>query len=402
MGGNVPLGYDANERTLVINPAEAETVRRVFALYRELGCVRRVKEEADRLGIRTKFSTTANGTERSGKPFSRGHLYGLLANPIYTGRIAHKGRLYPGQHPALIDDETWTAVQDQLAAHARDHRRRAKAAEPSLLAGLLVDAKGERLTPSHAVKKGRRYRYYVSAALITAGAKDDTPSWRLAAQEIEDCVIRILVDALISPAKLLDRFGMTRMPSEQVRKMLGRAGRLAAALRGSPAERAKIVRELVDQVIVDDKRIIIKVWRGALLGGDVPSDALDQPSASTIELTTAVDYRNRGVGTKLLLPGLGQQSQELRCDPALIKAIARGRAWFEELATGRARSLQDLANRDGITRRYIRRLVDVAFLSPELVEAILQGRQPVKLTATRLTELDLPLDWTEQHKLLAS
>jgi DNA invertase Pin-like site-specific DNA recombinase len=402
MGGNVPLGYDANERSLVINPAEAETVRRVFALYRELGCVRRVKEEADRLGIRTKCSTTAKGTERSGKPFSRGHLYGLLANPIYTGRIAHKGRLYPGQHPALIDDETWTAVQDQLAAHARDHRRRAKAAEPSLLAGLLVDAKGERLTPSHAVKKGRRYRYYVSAALITAGAKDDTPSWRLAAQEIEECVIRILVDALISPAKLLDRFGMTGMPSEQVRKMLGRAGRLAAALRGSPAERAKIVRELVEQVIVDDKRIIIKVWRGALLGGDVPSDALDQPSASTIELTTAVDYRQRGIGTKLLLPGLGQQSQELRCDPALIKAIARGRAWFEELATGRARSLQDLANRDGITRRYIRRLVDVAFLSPELVEAILQGRQPVKLTATRLTELDLPLDWTEQHKLLAS
>ena len=92
----------------------------------------------------------------------------------------------------------------------------------------------------------------------------------------------------------------------------------------------------------------------------------------------------------------------MRCDPALIKAIARGRAWFEELATGRARSLRDLANRDGITRRYIRRLVDVAFLSPELVEAILQGRQPVKLTATRLTELDLPLDWTEQQKLLAS
>ena len=174
----------------------------------------------------------------------------LLANPIYTGRIAHRGRLYPGQHPALIDDETWTAVQDQLRAHARDHGRRAKAAEPSLLAGLLVDAQGERLTPSHAVKKGRRYRYYVSAALITAGAKDDTPSWRLAALQIEECVIRILVDALISPAKLLDRFGMTGMPSEQIRKMLGRAGRLAAALRGSPAERAKIVRELVEQVIV--------------------------------------------------------------------------------------------------------------------------------------------------------
>jgi site-specific DNA recombinase len=127
MGGDVPLGYDASERTLVINPAE--TVRRIFALYRELGCVRRVKEEADRLGIRTKCSTTANGTERGGKPFSRGHLYTLLSNPIYTGRIAHKGELHAGQQPALIDDESWSTVRDQLAANTNtsDRRRRAKA-----------------------------------------------------------------------------------------------------------------------------------------------------------------------------------------------------------------------------------------------------------------------------------
>jgi DNA invertase Pin-like site-specific DNA recombinase len=99
MGGNVPLGYDADERTLVINPAEAETVRRIFALYRELGCVRRVKEEADRLGLRTKCRTAANGVERGGKRFSRGHLYTLLSNPIYTGQIVHKGQLHPRTAP---------------------------------------------------------------------------------------------------------------------------------------------------------------------------------------------------------------------------------------------------------------------------------------------------------------
>src|ERR1700756_696150 len=159
MGGNVPLGYDASARTLVINPAEAETVRRVFTLYRELGCVRRVKEEADRLGLRTKGSTTTNGTERGGKPFSRGHLYTLLSNPNYTGHKAHKGVLYPGQQAALIDDESWSTVRDQLAANTSNHRRKTKATEPSLLAGLLVDARGGRLPPSHAVKKGRRYRY---------------------------------------------------------------------------------------------------------------------------------------------------------------------------------------------------------------------------------------------------
>src|SRR5882757_4682137 len=200
-------------RTLVINPAEAETVRRVFALYRELGCVRRVKEEADRLGLRTKCSTTTNGTERGGKPFSRGHLYTLLSNPIYTGHIAHKGALHSGQQAALIDDESWSTVRDQLAANTSNHRRRAKAAEPSLLAGLLVDARGERLTPSHAVKKGRRYRYYVSAALIT-DAGTDREGWRLVAGEIEEAVIRILADALTSPASLVERFGAAGMPSD--------------------------------------------------------------------------------------------------------------------------------------------------------------------------------------------
>jgi hypothetical protein len=399
MGGNVPLGYDTDERTLVINPAEAETVRRIFALYRELGCVRRVKEEADRLGFRTKRSKTANGTERGGKPFSRGHLYTLLSNPIYTGQIAHKGELHPGQQPALIDDESWSTVRDQLAANKSDRRGWAKAAEASVLAGLLVDARGERLTPSHAVKKGRRYRYYVSAALITDAGTDRAQGWRLAAREIEEAVIRILADALTSPARLVERFGA--MPSDQIRKLLSRAARMAAVLSGSPGERAKLVRELVEKIIVDEKTIIIKLRRGLLLGGDVPSSASADASDGAVELTAAAAFTRRGAETKLVLPGLEQQKHNSRCDPALIKAIARGRAWFEELATGRARSLQDLAKRDGISRRYIRRLVGLAFLSPQLVEAILEGRQSVQLTATRLTELDLPLDWTEQHKLLA-
>src|SRR5437868_6032275 len=207
MGGIVPLGYDASERTLVVNAAEADTVRCIFALYRELGCVRRVKEEADRLGLSTKRSTTAGGIERGGRPFSRGHIYNLLSNPIYIGEIAHKDQLYPGQHPALIDAYTWAAVRDQLAANARDHRRKAHATEPSLLAGLLTDAQGERLTPSHAVKKGRRYRYYVSAALITEAGTDRAQGWRLAAREIEEAVIRILVDALTNPASLVEPFG---------------------------------------------------------------------------------------------------------------------------------------------------------------------------------------------------
>src|SRR6266481_2414520 len=359
MGGNVPLGYDASERTLIINPAEAETVRCIFVLYGELGCVRRVKQEADRLGLRTKRSTTANGTERGGKPFSRGHIYRLLSNPIYTGEIAHKGELYPGQHRALIDTETWTAVRDRLAANVTNHRRKAHATEPSLLAGVLVDARGERFTPSHAVKKGRRYRYYVSGALIAEAGTDRAQGWRLPAQEIEDAVIRVLTDTLTSPAMLLERFGTAGITSNQTRNMCDRATRLATALNRSPAQRAKVVRDLIEKVVIGENAITIRIRRCALSGGAVAPPSSESPSDSSIELTAAVALSCRGVEMRLVLPGVAIQNDRSKCDPTLIKAIARGRAWFEELAAGRARSLRELAERDGITRRYVRRLVDL-------------------------------------------
>src|SRR5207248_7584573 len=134
-----------DERKLIVNPAEAETVRAIFGLYLELGCVRRLKDAVDHNGWMTKRFTTAAGHLQGGRPISRGHLYRILANPIYIGRIAHKGQLHPGQHEALIAPETWEAVQAQLAANKAGHRRREGAAPPSLLAGLLVDSAGKRL-----------------------------------------------------------------------------------------------------------------------------------------------------------------------------------------------------------------------------------------------------------------
>ena len=355
MGGNVPLGYDASDSTLVINRGEAETVRRIFALYREFGCVRRVKDEADRLGLETQRRTTASGAERGGKAFSRGHIYRLLANPIYTGQIAHQGKLYPGQHPALIEAETWSAVRDRLAANAGSHLHRANAAEPSLLAGLLADAQGDRLTPSHAVKNGRRYRYYVFTSLISEAGTDRAQGRRLAAREIEEAVIRILVDALSSPVRFLDRFATSGMTADQVRRMHARAARLAASLGASSERRSAAIRELVDKVVVDEQTIMIGVRRDPLLGGSL-SPTSDLPSDGVIGLSAAVTVKRRGVETRLVLPE-AHHHHPCRCDPALVKAIACGRAWFEELATGRARSLHDLAECHGVSRRYIGRLV---------------------------------------------
>jgi site-specific DNA recombinase len=170
------------------------------------------------------------------------------------------------------------------------------------LAGLLFDARGERLTPSHAVKNGRRYRYYVSAALNTGSAKDGN-GLRLAADQIDQGVTNMLIEALTSPAGFLDRFGIAGIPGDEIRKVLGRATRLAAVLSGSPEQRVKTIRDSIEQVMVEEDRISIKVRRGALLGRELAGGGADERDGSTIELSAAVSFRRRGAATRLVFPG---------------------------------------------------------------------------------------------------
>jgi DNA invertase Pin-like site-specific DNA recombinase len=400
MGGNSPLGYDVRERKLIVNPGEAETVHGIFALYLELGCVRRLKAGVDHRGWTTKRCETSAGRIRGGRPISRGHLYRILSNPIYLGRIAHKGQLHPGQHEALIEPETWAAVQAQLAANTAGHRRRAGASAPSLLARLLVDSAGEQLTPSHAVKNGRRYRYYISRALIAESGAERSGGWRLPAHDIEDAVIRIVAAALTDPGPLIERLGLRDASAEQSRLVLDRTASLAKVLlQGSPAERAKLVIDLVEQVAIDESAVTIAVLKRPLLAqtGAIPGASPDD----AILLSAAVVFRRRGVETKLMLPAAAQTEKPGRVDAALVKAIARGRLWFEQLAAGQAASLQAIADRESVSPGYVSRLLSLAFLAPDIVEAILQGRQPADLSSARLTNrLDLPFDWAGQRELI--
>src|SRR5215469_1164547 len=154
MGGNVPLGYDVKDRRLVINETEASTVRTIFRRYAELGSVALLKAELDRLGIVSKRREGAGGTLSGGKRFSRGALYLVLQNRLYRGEIAHKGQIYPGQHEAIIDPELWQIVQDNLEANRQERSLAVGAEAPSLLSGLIFHGDGNRMTPTHAVKKG--------------------------------------------------------------------------------------------------------------------------------------------------------------------------------------------------------------------------------------------------------
>jgi site-specific DNA recombinase len=167
MGGVPPLGYACRDHKLIVVPREAETVQHIFRRYAALGSVLLLQQELDAAGIRSKSWVSTAGHCWGGKPLARGALYTMLRNWIYRGHIVHKEQHYPGEHDPIIDEVLWQEVQTKLTANAVERASGERMLSPSLLAGLLYDGEGHRMTPSHAVKKGMRYRYYVSQPLIS-------------------------------------------------------------------------------------------------------------------------------------------------------------------------------------------------------------------------------------------
>jgi hypothetical protein len=187
MGGYVPMGYDADGRTLKIHAQDATTIRILYDLYLEQKLIRLVKEEAAKQGLRSKHRVSSKGNTRGGNLFSRGHIHHILTNPVYAGRIRHKDKVYDGQHPAIIDPEIWDEVQTFLKAKAPYKRGKdARATQSSLLIGKAFDETGDRLSPSHSQKNGKRLRYYISYRLGKRGGEAGLTGWRLPAQPFED------------------------------------------------------------------------------------------------------------------------------------------------------------------------------------------------------------------------
>ena len=247
MGGFVPLGYNVCDRRIVVDDGEAETVRYIFRRYQELGCVRLLKEDLDRHGILSKRRTSKAGIESGGRSFSRGALYALLANPIYVGEIRHKSICHPGQHEAILDRGVWERTQQQL----REHRVRTKIGGLSVgrgpLMGRLVDENGDRLTPNHARKGERKYRYYVSRNFPAQGTTPARIGWRLPAPELEDRVAAAVREMLDDESSVLAAVQKTNLDSRHIDRAL-HAARSWSRLLQSEAERTAALAAIVDRV----------------------------------------------------------------------------------------------------------------------------------------------------------
>lgn len=401
MGGVVPLGYHAVEKKLVVNPEEASIVRTIFQLYLELGTVARVKEAADEQGLRTKPRQPNNGERSGGEPFTRGHLYKLLSNPIYVGEVAHKGENYPGEHEAIIERATWIEVEERLRQNGVPRASTRNARSPSLLSGILRAENGQRLTPSHASKGDRRYRYYVSGSSVIAGAERNLTRSRLPAHEIEAAVLREVSTFLRDPALVLDALGATSTSTKIVSAAIDNAAKLAEQIEvGSAVEQSKLLRAILLRIEAGAASLRFVVSRRGLatiVGGEPHKKQTDD--SDTVVFERPLVLKRRGVEAKLVV-GNGQPTRATP-DPVLIDAVRKGHLWLEKLKSGEVRSVRELAKKLGTDRSDTGRTLRLAFLAPDIVEAILAGRQPVTCTASRLRRLShLPLLWADQRRAL--
>ena len=243
MGGTVPLGYDVRDRKLLVNLAEAEMVRHIFRRYLELGSVRDVVTLLGMEGWRTKVQIRASGPHRGGVAFGRGGILHLLKNRIYVGEIVHKGVSYPGEHEPIVPNGLWDAVQAKLATrdHAGDRAMRSRS--PSLLVGLLYDGLGRRMSPSHANKQGKRYRYYITHEQQRADRSQ--PTWRAPAHELEQMVINNLRGFLCDGAAIHNVIGIH--DGAEIEASLRWARTAAASLReGIAACQRAVLQDIIE------------------------------------------------------------------------------------------------------------------------------------------------------------
>lgn len=398
MGGTIPLGYDVRDRKLVINETEAKLVRHIFSRYAELGSVTLLQAELNAQGYRSKRRDGAGGLITGGRPFSRGILYLILQNRLYRGEVAHKGNVYPGQHDAIVETGLWTIVQEKLVAGRRDRKLAVGADAPSLLSGLIFDCDGNRMTPTHSNKRGRRYRYYISSSLLDR-TKAGSNTMRVPACEVESLVVDRLRAILASPREVAGSLAPLDLNARELDAALMRAGAISENwLSIAPEELSTLTRSVVTRTVLSPDRIEVTIGVKQL------ADALGSPvnagneAGPTIVLEIAVELRRAGQGKRFVI---GEPYQNVG-SAGLIQFLKEAFAARQKLLAHTDETLNEITARSTKSKGRLTALMRVSYLAPDIVADILAGCHPPELSVKRLvrTSQDLPLDWGRQRAFL--
>lgn len=310
--------------------------------------------------------------------------------------------MYPGEHAGIVPRELWDKVQERLRTNNYGHRSGSRAKEPSLLVGLVYDERGNRFTPSHTVKNGKRYRYYVSQAAIQHPGSCHQGPVRIPAGELETAACSALHSFLKSATNVTDALVVRRKNADSSQDTIRAAAALSKRLLfGSPAERRAFIRTVVSRIVVRSEGLEVLVRKEALRNSvrQSPARHRNQSSEPLLSLRINTHLAVGGRETRLVLTGDSAEGIAGRPTHSLIKAVARAHDWYERITRGELRYRRSIAKLTGLDDRYVSRILRCAFLAPDMVDAILKGRQPPSLTVHDLVS-DLPSAWATQRQRL--
>jgi site-specific DNA recombinase len=361
MGGPVPLGYDLDNRRLIPNKTEAQLVRHIMERYLKASSVQSLADELNEQGYKTKVQIRASGPHKGGCPFRRGTLYHLLSNPIYLGKIVHKGQVYPGEHQAIVPEELFNAVQAKLKDKASGSAKRSSAQHPSLLTGILFDSDNRPMTPSHASKgKTKRYRYY-----ITRPDKADTiPTWRINAHDTEQLTTTKIAQYLNSPAEIANLAGPD-IEATTLQNALAQADLAAATMRsGTVPTKLKLMQKIVDRITLHEDRIEIQI------GGNKLRQQLKLPSQHASEpiiLSVTAARARKGHQVRLVIPSLepAAEPEPSERDQKTILKLAEAFEARRLVMENPHLSLSAIAKAHGRCHKQLTKLVERSFVEPQ-------------------------------------
>jgi site-specific DNA recombinase len=344
MGGTVPLGYRVENRALHVVESEAEFVRVLYHRYLELGSVVRLKVALDGEIVRSPARTSKSGKATGGAPISRGHLYWILSNPIYVGRLRHKGQIHDGLHPAIVDIDIWERLQQRRKSQTQT-RRTSSQEDLSFLAGKFFDDCGNRMGASHASRGARRWRYYVSRAALSGRKQQAGSIVRIPAAEIENRVATA-VGAHFStqrPGKAVDDCQIEG-PEGRGDHTIAQHEQTRGLHRNEPTDAA--VRAAIDRVTVGATQIEIVLSESVVAEG--------QDRVLTLPWTRASSRRRREI-----IQGAGEAQQPVRAmrtkaRGGFVKTLRDAHLWLGKLLSDPTQTIETLAASAGKTERSIR------------------------------------------------
>ena len=360
VGGMVPLGYDTKERKITVNEAEANCVRVIFRSYLKVSSLKMLMADLRKRGIVTKVRTLKTGKTVGGIAFTRGPLAHLLRNRFYIGEVKFKGETFKGEQPAIVDYKVFEAVQMKLSKQRNGHTTTRLKSE-ALLTGRIFDDHGNRMSPTYARKKGIKYRYYLSSAILN-GQPDNSGS-------------------------------VSRVPALEVEKLVVKSVRGHLNLPTNSTDDPTLIRDHIIRVEVQPDQLIIEL-------GGVEAGSQQKRDRQTIKIPWQKKSSTRR--REILLPEnvTSEVCRPIRSESRalLVAAIARGRRWLDELIKNPTATVQTIADCAGCSPRKVNMTISLAFLAPDLVKAAIEGRLPHGMGLTRLCEL--PPEWPRQYRVL--